>query len=74
MADWTFEDGILCYQKQIYVPNNNEVKRQILKLYHDTIGAGHEGQAKTLELVLRGFYWPSMKAFVNRYVEACNAC
>ena len=35
---------------------------------------GHPGQAKTLELVSRGYYWPSMKTFVNRFVDECDLC
>lgn len=45
-----------------------------MELYHDSPVAGHPGQAQTLEMVARGYYWPSMKAYVNRYVISCNPC
>ncbi|KAG9017981.1 hypothetical protein FRB90_012756 [Tulasnella sp. 427] len=74
MKDWKLEEGILRFKQRIYVPAAEEIKRQILELCHDSQMAGHGGQAKTLELVQRGSYWPSLKGYVNRYVEACDAC
>src|SRR6202161_2438301 len=74
MEDYKLEDGIVYRKDKIYVPANEEVKQRILELYHDSTVAGHPGQAKTLELMSRGYYWPSMKAYVNRYVGACDKC
>lgn len=56
------------------MPDDDELKKSILELYHDSLLAGHPGQARTLELVSRGYYWSGLKAYVNRYVEACDAC
>jgi len=74
MKEYKYEDGILYRAGKVYVPNSDELKRNILELYHDSLIAGHPGQAKTLELVSRGYYWPSLKAYVNSYVEACDPC
>jgi hypothetical protein len=74
MKDYTMEDGVLYRQNKIYVPKDEDIKQQLLELYHDSEIVGHPGQAKTLELVSRGYYWPSMKAYVNQYVGACDAC
>ncbi|KIO17550.1 hypothetical protein M407DRAFT_84869, partial [Tulasnella calospora MUT 4182] len=74
MKDYTLEQGILKYRNRIYVPNDEEIKRMLLQLYHDSVMAGHPGQAKTLDLVSRGYYWPSQKAYVNRYVDGCDTC
>lgn len=56
------------------VPNDEEIKRKVLELHYDHPLAGHGGQTKTLELVTRTFYWPSMKKYVNQYVEGCEQC
>ncbi|QRV83894.1 Retrotransposable element Tf2 protein [Ceratobasidium sp. AG-Ba] len=50
----------------------------IRKQYDNTNGrkisyAGHQGQARTLELISR-YYWPAMKQQVNRFVETCEIC
>lgn len=72
--DYTMVNGLLLYQNAIYVPKDEVLKSEILKSRHDAPAAGHQGRAKTLELVSRDFFWPSMKAFVNRYVDACDLC
>ncbi|QRV96830.1 Transposon Ty3-G Gag-Pol polyprotein [Ceratobasidium sp. AG-Ba] len=43
-------------------------------MHHDNPIAGHQGQARTLELISRRYYWPAMKAQVNRFVESCEVC
>ncbi|QRW13242.1 Retrotransposable element Tf2 protein [Ceratobasidium sp. AG-Ba] len=35
---------------------------------------GRIGQARTLELISRRYYWPAMKQQVNRFVETCEIC
>ena len=34
----------------------------------------HPGHYKTLELVSRNYYWPSMSKEIKGYVEGCDAC
>ena len=74
MKDYEFEDEVLYRFGRIYVPNDEGIKKELLELYHDSMLAGHQGQAKTLDLVSRGYYWPSMKSYVNRYVDGCDKC
>lgn len=74
MSDYRLDNGLLRIRDRIYVPHDEDLKRELLHLYHDTRLAGHKGQAKTLELLSRGYFWPSMKAYVNRYIESCDTC
>ena len=41
---------------------------------HDTRYAGHLGLKKTLELIQRNFYWPTVQANVTAYVQTCKEC
>ena len=41
---------------------------------HDTQYAGHLGVKKTLELIQRDFYWPTVQADVTAYVQTCEEC
>ncbi|QRW26390.1 Transposon Ty3-G Gag-Pol polyprotein [Rhizoctonia solani] len=59
ILDWELKKGLLWFQE---------------KYLHNTLAAGHPGQARTLELVSRNYYWPSMKEFVNAYVNHCKTC
>lgn len=50
------ESNLLLFDNLIYVPDNNELKLELLALHHDTSLAGHFGQAKTCELLSRNYY------------------
>jgi hypothetical protein len=71
---WELVNGLLFYKGRIFVPKDIAIRKLILESHHDAPAAGHPGQACTLELVNRQFYWPSMKKSVNQYVEACDSC
>ena len=74
LSEWQTQDGLILYQGRIYVPKNEEIKRKILRRHHDSLGAGHPGREKTLDLVSRNYWWPSMTTFVHQYVDGCIEC
>jgi hypothetical protein len=59
---------------KIYVPEDQALRLDILKLHHDTPIAGHPGREKTLELVQRSYIWPVMSTFVKEYTNRCERC
>ena len=62
------------YRGKLYVPNDTEIRREILKECHDSRTAGHPGRDCTLELVSRHYWWPLMRSFVDQYVRGCDQC
>uniref|UniRef100_A0A8C5M7Z7 Gypsy retrotransposon integrase-like protein 1 n=1 Tax=Leptobrachium leishanense TaxID=445787 RepID=A0A8C5M7Z7_9ANUR len=46
----------------------------VLQLCHDAPKAGHEGINKTLDLVQRHYWWPSVVTDVRDYVRSCSIC
>ena len=73
-AEWEEEDGLVYYRGKLYVPNDIEIRREILKQCHASATAGHPGRNLTLELVERHYWWPLMRAFVDKYVRGCEQC
>ncbi|KAA1116677.1 hypothetical protein PGT21_050140 [Puccinia graminis f. sp. tritici] len=71
---YSVKDGVLYRSGRIEVPRNEDLKTKILRSRHDSKLAGHPGRSKTLSLIRRSFTWPSMKSFVNRYVDGCDSC
>jgi len=67
-------DGLLLRNGLVYVPAADEIKLGVLQDCHDAPTAGHLGEDKTLELVTRNYYWPSMRKTVNDYVRTCDTC
>ena len=74
LAECSELNGKLYYQEKRYVPDFEPLKIELLKRYHDSPLAGHPGSAKTLELILRDYYWPQLYLFVKRYVRNCRIC
>ncbi|CCO35435.1 Retrotransposable element Tf2 155 kDa protein type 1 [Rhizoctonia solani AG-1 IB] len=73
-VDYRLDDEILLFQDKVLVPDNNNLKKEILKLYHDSPLVGHPGQQQTLELVSRYYTWPGKKGWIKSYVESCDTC
>ncbi|CEL52813.1 hypothetical protein RSOLAG1IB_11158 [Rhizoctonia solani AG-1 IB] len=72
--DYKMEAGLLFYQGRILVPNVNELREELLRIYHDSPMAGHPGQQQTLELLSRAYYWPGIRANIYLHVDGCKTC
>ena len=68
------EDGVAYMEGRIYVPNNKELREEILKKHHDPADIGHPGQHRMLELLKRTYWWPELKEDIKRYVQGCFKC
>jgi transposase InsO family protein len=72
--DYSMEAGLLFYQGQIVVPDNEELKQDLMATFHDSPISGPPGQQRTLELISRRCYWPGMRAKIFHYVKTCETC
>jgi len=72
--EWREVDGIMYKEGKVYVPKDEKLRAEIIRLHHDTPIGGHGGQWKMVELVTRNFWWPGVTKEVKRYVEGCDAC
>jgi len=54
--EWRQEDGLMLKEGKVYVPKNEKLRAEVIRLYHDTPVGGHGGQWKTAELVTRNFW------------------
>lgn len=59
---------------QLVVPNVGELRKKILREYHDTPYAGHMGVTKTLQAIQREFWWPNIKEDVKAWIASCEIC
>lgn len=58
----------------IVIPDCLEIKDEIITNQHTELLAGHPGRDKTLELIQRSYWWPSMRADVEQFVSRCDSC
>ncbi|EUC59397.1 Transposon Tf2-1 polyprotein, partial [Rhizoctonia solani AG-3 Rhs1AP] len=59
--DYSMEGGLLFYRNKIHIPDDEDLKRDIMASFHDAPSAGHPGQQHTLELVSRQYHWPGIR-------------
>jgi len=72
--EWREENRLMLKEGKVYVPKDEKLRTEIIRLHHDTPVGGHGGQWKTVELVTRNFWWPGVTKEVKRYVEGCDSC
>jgi len=58
--EWRKEDGLMLKEGKVYVPKDEALRVEIIRLHHDTPVEGHGGQWKITELVTRNFWWPGV--------------
>ncbi|GMF38568.1 unnamed protein product [Phytophthora fragariaefolia] len=76
----TAADGLLHYRVEpgdpprVVVPNDEDLKFDILQEAHDAPSSGHLGREKTFLSVSLTFWWPHQYKCVARYVKKCETC
>jgi hypothetical protein len=60
--------------KKIYLEDDNETHRNILREIHDTLIGGHPSISNTWYLVNRNYEGPLLRKFVEQYVKGCAKC
>ena len=58
--EWREVDGIMYKEEKIYVPKDEKLRTEVVRLYHDMSIGGHEEQWKTVELVTMNLWWPGV--------------
>ncbi|CAN6695210.1 unnamed protein product [Malus baccata var. baccata] len=67
-------DGMLMQENRMYVPNNEELKKEILDEAHCSAYAMHPGGTKMYHTIRPFYYWPGMKREIAEYVSRCIIC
>ena len=76
LKDWRLEKldegNILFFKGKNYVPKNDELREDILRMFHDHETAGHPGELETYNSVAENYWWPGLRSFVKNYAEFAN--
>jgi hypothetical protein len=59
-AEWSVSEGLIHFHRKIYIPKDHDLCHHIILQHHNSFIAGHPGRWKTLELVVRNYWWPQM--------------
>ena len=72
--EWHQKDGLMLKEEKVYVPKDEKLRAEVIRLHHNMSVGGHRGQWKIAELVTRNFWWLGVTREMKRYVEECDAC
>ena len=60
LAECSLTADRIRYRSKLYIPTSDDLRLHVLRQAHDAPAAGHPGRAKTLELIVREYFWPGM--------------
>jgi hypothetical protein len=69
-----YKHGLYYKDNRVAIPNNLGIKIDVLVEHHDSLMGGHMGIDKTMEKVVRLFWWPNMHVDIENHVRTCPAC
>jgi Integrase zinc binding domain len=78
LEDWKIEEvdnqKTIFYKGKQYIPKDQELRWDILKLFHDHETVGHPRGLETYNSVKQHYWWPGLRIFVKNYVKGCGIC
>ena len=78
LKDWRLkkldEGNVLFFKGKNYVPKDDELRKDILRMFHDHKTARHPGELETYNSVAEYYWWPGLWSFVKNYVKGCGIC
>jgi Integrase zinc binding domain len=64
LMDWEVEEfegeNVLFYKEKNYVPIDAELRREIVRRYHNHLTAGHPEELQTFYAVKEHYWWPGL--------------
>ena len=78
LEDWTLErmgdKNVLFFKGKNYIPQDDDLRQDIAKMFHDHETAGHPGELETFNSIHQHYWWPGLRTFVKNYVKGCGIC
>ena len=65
---------VLYYWGKNYIPKDEELQRDIAKMFHDHPMAGHPGELETYNSIRQHYCRPGLRTYVKYYVQGCGTC
>ncbi len=69
---WEDIEQVFHYQGLSYVPK--VIRSELINRHHNNPLADHFDIEKTLKLIARKYYWPTLRRDVETYVKGCDVC
>ena len=70
----TQKGDLLWKENCIYIPDDLQLKMDLLYWHHDVPWCAHLGIKNTIQLIKRQFWWPKMQQDIESYIKSCPQC
>jgi hypothetical protein len=74
MSECKIIEGKIFFRDKLFIPDEEELKLQIITRTHSSAPAGHPGRSKTIDLLRRTYFWPGLSKDASRFVRNCHQC
>ena len=78
LEDWKIEEiegrKTIFHKGKNYIYKDQELRQDVVKMYHDHETAGHPGELETYNSIQQHYWWPGLPMFVKNYVQGCGTC
>ena len=71
---WKDDQGVIRYDTRLWVPDSEELRKEVLKEAHSSAYSVHPGSTKMYKDLKRYFWWNNMKRDVADHVAKCLVC
>ena len=61
------EEKLVLKEGKMYILKDEELRLEVIRLHHNVPVARHRGRQKTMELVMRNYWWPGVTKDVGKY-------
>jgi len=68
------QNGILYRSDLLWVPSDEHLQMKLIREVHDQPSIDHPGILRTMKIIRRYYYWPSMRKTIDRYIRNCYIC
>ena len=58
--EWKEVDGVMYKEGKVYMPKDDKLRAEIIRLHHNIPVGGYGGQWKMVELITQNFWWPGI--------------
>ena len=67
--------GLWLWDKsKVYVPADDDLRLELLELFHNPLPAGHQGCHRSLLKLNPLFHWPTIESDFKKFVSSCDLC
>ena len=78
LGDWTIKQfkgrNIIFFKGKNYIPRDDNLRRDIARMFHDHETAGHPGELETYNSIHQHYWWPGLPTYVKNYIQGCGLC